>query len=123
MRDADDDLRASILMELGHAPNAIQLGKLLQFPINDQISDRSGWCKLFANGRTGAFGDTLTHRAWLWTAIDYDALSPSQRDELAMEVNAVAHADFDVASMLSKTFGGAPKPPPADPRNDVEERP
>ena len=51
------DFRTAILAALGHAPEAIDPDKLHRFATSDRRGDSSGWCKLFADGRAGVFGD------------------------------------------------------------------
>jgi putative DNA primase/helicase len=123
MRNAKDNFRDSMLDELGYAPKAVKQGRVNRFPTNGQRSDRSGWCKLFADGSVGVFGDFRTHRVWLWTAIDHDTLTWAEKCDLAEQTNAAAHADPDVALMMKRTDVGAPKPPRTDPSSCEEALP
>jgi phage/plasmid primase-like uncharacterized protein len=86
------DFRAHILAYLGHAPENIYPGRLIRFPTSDRMSDRAGWCKLFADGRAGVFGDWRTNVTGTWYAVDRqrgarerqrmcEALGRAQREE------------------------------------------
>ncbi|GMV74532.1 MAG: hypothetical protein AMXMBFR78_14830 [Rubrivivax sp.] len=82
------DFRNAILQALGHAPAAIEVGKLQRFPTSDRRSDVAGWCKLFDDGRAGVFGDWRTGRAETWTADDRATMTRQQRAALARQIEA-----------------------------------
>jgi hypothetical protein len=82
------DFRNAILQALGHAPAAIEVGKLQRFPTSDRHGDAAGWCKLFDDGRAGVFGDWRTGRAEVWTAADARTMSRAERAALARQIEA-----------------------------------
>jgi phage/plasmid primase-like uncharacterized protein len=49
-------------------PEIIEPGKLHRFPTNGKRHDDAGWCKLFANGGGGVFGDFRSGRSETWQA-------------------------------------------------------
>ena len=77
MRDPVQEFRAAILAALGHAPEVIEPGKLHRFATRDRRGDSAGWCKLFADGRAGAFGDWRTGATETWTAADRASMTQS----------------------------------------------
>lgn len=88
MHDAVRDFRNAILQALGHAPAAIEVGKLQRFPTSDRHGDAAGWCKRFDDGRAGVFGDWRTGRAEVWTAADARTMSRAERAALARQIEA-----------------------------------
>lgn len=49
-------------------PEIIEPGKLQRFPTNGKRHDDAGWCKLFADGGGGVFGDFRSGRSETWQA-------------------------------------------------------
>src|SRR5262245_17124162 len=49
-------------------PEIIEPGKLHRFPTNGRRNDAAGWCKLFADGHGGVFGDFRTGLSESWQA-------------------------------------------------------
>ncbi|MFZ5522397.1 MAG: DUF7146 domain-containing protein [Pseudomonadota bacterium] len=96
MRDPIDAFRATVRTELGAAPEHIEPGQLHRFATNGKHGDTSGWCKLFADGRAGMFGDWRTGACETWTAADTGRLCRQRRAELAQEV-ARARAEREQA--------------------------
>ena len=84
----DEAFRAAILAALGHAPDAIEPGKLQRFPTSDRRGDSAGWCKLFADLRGGVFGCYRRGLSETWSAIDRGRLTRAERAELARQVLA-----------------------------------
>lgn len=71
--------RAAILSQLGHSPEHITAGKLMRFSTNGQRGDRAGWCKLFADGLGGVFGDWRSGRVSTWHVHDRRRLNMTER--------------------------------------------
>jgi phage/plasmid primase-like uncharacterized protein len=88
MPDPLQAFRGAILAALGHAPDAIQAGRLQRFATREQRGDRAGWCKLFADGRAGVFGCWRRGIVETWTAADRRSLTPSERAALTRAVEA-----------------------------------
>jgi putative DNA primase/helicase len=86
MNAQQQDFRAAVLAGLGHAPDAIEPGRLHRFSTNGERGDSAGWCKLFDDLRGGVFG---CHRSGInetWTADDQPTMTQAQRIELARQV-------------------------------------
>lgn len=80
--------RLDMLATLGHAPEVIEPGKLQRFATRERGRDDAGWCLMFEDRRGGIYG---CHRASIqrtWTAHDPHTLTPSERAELARQVEA-----------------------------------
>lgn len=80
--------RAAIMATLGHAPEAIEPGKLQRFATRDRRGDSAGWCMLFADLRGGVFGDWRTGRTETWIATDRRTMTRAERAALAARVAA-----------------------------------
>lgn len=80
--------RATIMAALGHAPEAIEPGKLQRFATRDRRGDSAGWCMLFDDLRGGVFGDWRTGRTETWTATDRRTMTHGERAALAAQVAA-----------------------------------
>lgn len=87
MRDPVQAFRAAILAALGHAPEAIEPGKLHRFATRDRRGDAAGWCKLFDDERAGVFGDWRSGESHTWTA-ERAPMTRQQRAELARQIEA-----------------------------------
>lgn len=83
---AGQPFRVAILAALGHAPDVIEPDKLQRFATRDRRGDSSGWCKLFADGRAGVFGDWRGGFSQTWTAAA--PATSQERAELARQVAA-----------------------------------
>ncbi len=86
MHDALQDFRAAILATLGHAPEAIEPGRLRRFATSDRRADDSGWYRLFDDLRGGVFGCWRQGISEVWTAQDRASMSRQERVELAQQV-------------------------------------
>lgn len=82
--------RAAILAALGHAPDAIDPGRLHRFSTNGRRGDTAGWCRLFPDGLAGVFGCHRSGISETWTARDRMAMTPAERAELARQVAQAA---------------------------------
>ena len=80
-----DNFRAAILAALGHAPDAIEPGKLHRFATSNRRGDLAGWCKKF-DERGGVFGDFRTGITETWSATERSPMTPAQRAALARPV-------------------------------------
>ena len=66
-----DDIEAfiTIMQVEGLSPPAQLIPeKLYRFPSNGKQTDTAGWCKLFADGMGGVFGDFRTGMSEKWQA-------------------------------------------------------
>lgn len=88
MRDPIDEFRLAILAALGHAPEAIEPGRLQRFGTCERRGDSAGWCKLFADLRGGVFGCHRQGFDETWSAADRRGMTPAQRAEMAIQVRA-----------------------------------
>jgi putative DNA primase/helicase len=86
--DPINDFRAAILAVLGHAPEAIEPGKLHRFATSDRRGDEAGWCKLFDDCRGGVFGDWRTGITETWSARPAASMTAAERAALARQVAA-----------------------------------
>ncbi len=92
MREAADNFRVAVFAALGHAPEAIEPGRLHRFTTNGKRGDLAGWCQFFDDGRAGVFGCWREGTQGVWTATDRRTMSPAQTAELARQVKAAAAA-------------------------------
>lgn len=76
-----DTIRAT----LGHAPDALPLGKLHRFSTNGRRSDLSGWCVLFEGAQAGVYGDWRGHADHVWTAKPSARMSRAEKAKLATQ--------------------------------------
>jgi putative DNA primase/helicase len=78
-------------------PNIIEPEKLYRFPGADKRSgNTAGWCKLFANGLGGVYGDFSQDLSASWQATRSTPLSAAQRaafNRQIAESKATAHAE------------------------------
>ena len=88
MADPVQSFQATILAALGHAPEAIEPGRLQRFPTNDRRGDTAGWCKLFEDMRGGVFGCYRQGISDTWSAADRATMTREQRAALARQVMA-----------------------------------
>ncbi len=79
--------RAAIMAALGHAPEAVEPGKLQRFATRDRRGDSAGWCMLF-DGQRGVFGDWRSGRVETWVASDRRTMTHGERAALAAQVAA-----------------------------------
>jgi phage/plasmid primase-like uncharacterized protein len=85
--DPQQSFRAALVAHLGHAPDEdIKPGCLIRFSTNGKRSDKSGWCKLFVDGRAGVFGCWRQRISEAWCAIDRATMTRAERAELARQV-------------------------------------
>lgn len=84
--DPKGAFRRAILAALGHAPEAIEPGKLQRFATRDRRGDFAGWCTMFGDLRGGVFGDWRTGRTETWTASDCRTMTHAERAALAARV-------------------------------------
>lgn len=67
-------------------PDGIEPGKLHRIPGDGKgRSNRAGWCKLFADGMGGVFGDWSTGLCETWQATRDKPLTKAERRELALQ--------------------------------------
>lgn len=86
MHDATDAFRVAVLEALGHAPDAIEPGKLQRFATRDRRGDTAGWCKLFDDLRGGVFGCYRQGISETWSAVDRNRLTRAERVLLAQQI-------------------------------------
>jgi len=84
--------RAAILSTLGHAPDAIEPGRLQRFATSDRRGDLAGWCRLFEDGRGGVFGDWRAGCCEVWTASARGGMTRAERLDLARQIEAASIA-------------------------------
>ena len=94
MAEALEAFRGAILAALGHAPEAIEPGRLHRFATSERRSDDAGWCKLFDDMRGGVFGCHRQGVSETWSAIDRTPMTRTHRAELARQFTA-ARAERD----------------------------
>lgn len=88
MRDAPDNFRTAILAALGHAPEAIEPGRMQRFSTNGKRDDLAGWCLHFVDGRAGIYGCHRAGVSAVWTATERRLMSRAANAELARQVQA-----------------------------------
>lgn len=94
--DFPDEVRATIMANLGHDPGPIPVGKLHRFSTSRRRGDDAGWCIVFTDGRAAMYG---CHRLGVREHVRNAEASPltrRQRNALAREVAAAtrrAHAE------------------------------
>ena len=86
MADALDDFRAWVIGCLGHAPEAIEPGRLHRFPTNNRRADKAGFCKLFDDLRGGFCGDHRSGAYGTWSARGAAPLSLAERAAWLREI-------------------------------------
>lgn len=86
--DLERAFRLEVLATLGHAPEEIEPGKLQRFATRERRNDDAGWCLMFEDRRGGVYGCYRTGIQRTWTARDRHTLTPSERAELACQVEA-----------------------------------
>lgn len=90
LQDPRDAFRAAVLEVLGTAPEQIEPGEFMRFSTNGKPSDKSGWCKLFADGRGGVFGCYRDNIREQWSSVSTRQMSAEQRAEWARQVAQAA---------------------------------
>lgn len=80
--------RAELLAALGHAPDLIEPGHLQRFATSDRRGDDAGWCLMFQDRLGGVYGCYRAGIQGTWTARDRRTMTPSERAELARQVEA-----------------------------------
>lgn len=86
MNDGHDAFRLAITATLGHAPDAIETDKLVRFCTGGKKGDRSGWCRLFPDGRAGVFGCFRMGVSEVWTPTPRESMSAAERGELRRQM-------------------------------------
>ncbi|MFM2057601.1 MAG: hypothetical protein RLY71_1986 [Pseudomonadota bacterium] len=90
MNATHDAFRAAVLAALGRAPDQIEPGAFMRFSTNGKPGDKSGWCKLFADGRGGVFGCYRQGINEQWHPHERQRLTPAERAEWARQVAKAA---------------------------------
>lgn len=86
MHDGHDAFRLAITATLGHAPDSIETDTLIRFCTGGKVGDRSGWCRLFPDGRAGVFGCFRLGISETWTVTARERMTPSERAELQRQI-------------------------------------
>jgi len=86
MADALGDFLTFVQATLGHAPEAIEPGRLHRFPTTGRRSDKAGFCKLFTDLRGGFCGDHRTGAYGTWTARGSAPPTPAERAAWLREI-------------------------------------
>jgi hypothetical protein len=119
--DFMDAMRARGLMP----PGTIISGEFQRFPgvgHERNRADRAGWCKLFADGKAGIFGDWRQGFTQTWIAQGADKqLSKPERQRLRQEIGAAQRKATQAAELLhidnaenARAIWQASLPAPAD---------
>lgn len=82
----DEAFRVAVLAAVGHAPNAIEPGKLQRFATSSRRGDDAGWCRLFEDFRGGVFGCYRQGISEHWSAVDPATMTRAQRVRYAQRV-------------------------------------
>lgn len=88
MSDPVNAFKLAMLAALGHAPEAIEPGRLQRFATSDKRGDSAGWCKFFDDMRGGVFGCFRQGISETWSAADRATMTREQRAEMARQVMA-----------------------------------
>ncbi len=90
-------------------PPDIQPGKFYRFGTNGKGHDKAGYCKLFADGEGGIFGDWRTGEQSEWHATAPETLTPEQRttrrrqaDEARQQAEAERMAAYQAAAVRAR---------------------
>lgn len=86
--DLERAFRLEVLATLGHAPEVIEPGKLQRFATRERRNDDAGWCLMFEDRRGGVYGCYRAGIQRTWAARDPRTFTPSERVELARQVEA-----------------------------------
>lgn len=79
MNSANDQFKAALLQDIGHAPDYIEPGILMRFATSPRHGDTAGYCKLWPDGLGGFYGDFRAGTFSTWSAVERNRLSPSER--------------------------------------------
>ena len=80
MIDAPSLFRDAIRATGLEPPDVIELGKLHRFPgVGKRNGNTAGWCKLFADGLGGCFGDWTSGFSENWQANLEKPYTPAER--------------------------------------------
>jgi putative DNA primase/helicase len=69
-------------------PEIIEPGKLHRFATNGKRHDDAGWCKLFADGVGGVFGDFRSGLSETWQAQREKPFTPMEREAFRQRCEA-----------------------------------
>lgn len=94
MKDAREAFQAAVQAALGHAPDAIEPGRMHRFATSARRGDDAGWCKLFPDLRGGVFGCYRAGISETWQAERHQPMTRAKRAALARQV-AEATAERD----------------------------
>lgn len=90
-------------------PPDIQPGKFYRFGTSGKGHDKAGYCKLFADGEGGIFGDWRTGEQSDWHATAPESLTPEQRatrrrqaDEARQQAEAERTAAYQAAAVRAR---------------------
>lgn len=102
-------------------PPEIQPGKFYRFGTNGKGRDRAGYCKLFADGEGGIFGDWRTGEQSDWHATAPETLTPEQRaarrreaDAARQQATAERTAAYQAAAARARHIWQGLPPAPAE---------
>lgn len=71
---------------LGNAPDVIEPGRLYRFSTNGKRADLAGWCKFFADGRAGVFGDFRSRMSSVWIAQRREVMTPAECADMSRQL-------------------------------------
>jgi putative DNA primase/helicase len=104
-------------------PEIIEPGKLHRFPTNGKRHDDAGWCKLFADGGGGVFGDFRSGLSESWQAQREAPFTPAERESFRRRCEAERRAreaekvrrHADACDKAAAILEGATGDPPEHP--------
>jgi putative DNA primase/helicase len=126
MSCANDQFKAALLQNVGHAPEYIEPGILMRFATSARHGDTAGYCKLWPDGLGGFYGDFRTGTFGTWSAVERNRLAPSERLRFERQLSQ-AKAERDALqrdrwarnrARLSKLWASAHTLIPGDPVTD-----
>jgi putative DNA primase/helicase len=91
-RDAIEQFRAAMRAHDLNPPEIIEPGKLHRFPTNGKRHDDAGWCKLFADGGGGVFGDFRSGLSETWQAQRDKPFTSAEREAFRQRCEAERRA-------------------------------
>jgi putative DNA primase/helicase len=116
--DAIEEFKGAMRANGLNPPEIIEPGKLHRFATNGKRHDDAGWCKLFADGVGGVFGDFRSGLSETWQAQREKSFTPAEREAFRQRCEAERrHAMQREPATMPKLArkrrrSGRPRPPP-----------
>ncbi len=102
-------------------PDVIEAGRMVRFATNGKRGDEAGWCKLFADGEGGVFGDWRSGDQQVWQAKRNRPFTQAEREAFRKhceqerrEREAAKARERAEAAAMAAAIWKAAQPAPAD---------